>query len=296
MQQRILITGASGNIGREIVGRLKERQIDFTAASRDESYFPPEIRQRHFDFSQSPLLEYLCKDVDVLFLLIPLSQSMKDYARRAIEAAQKSGVQFILFNSMLGADPDSSYLLQQVHGEIENLLDMSGVPWAAIRGNRFMQGFVRYHLEALRQGAIFLPESDAKSSFVDTRDVADVAVDILLNTMKHERKVYSLTGPEALTIEEMVGEISKIMGHRIAYVPVTEGAARHRMLREGGDLWTTEAILSQYRAAREGVTSTISSHYRDLRGVEPRRFADSVLEMADFLREGSPGPFRGPEI
>ncbi|MFM6930591.1 MAG: SDR family oxidoreductase [Bdellovibrio sp.] len=296
MQQRILITGASGNIGREIVGRLKERQIDFTAASRDESYFPPEVRQRLFDYSQSPLLEYLCKDVDVLFLLIPLSQSMKDYARRAIEAAQKSGVQFILFNSMLGANPESSYLLHQVHGEIESLLDMSGIPWAAIRGNRFMQGFVRRHLGDLRQGAIFLPEGDAKSSFVDTRDVADVAVDILLNPMKHEGKVYGLTGPEALTIDEMVGEVSKVMGRRIAYVPVTEAAARHRMLREGGDLWTTEAILSQYRAAREGMTSVISSQYQELRGVEPRRFADLVLEMADVLRDDSEDPLRRVEI
>lgn len=296
MQQRILITGASGNIGREIVGRLKERQIDFTAASREESFFPPEIRQRFFDYSQSPLLEHLCKDIDVLFLLIPLSQSMKDYARRAIEAAQKSGIRFILFNSILGANPESSYLLHQVHGEIESLLDMSGIPWAAIRGNRFMQGFIQNHLQALRQGAIFLPESDAKSSFVDTRDVADVAVDILLNPTLHERKIYSLTGPEALTIEEMVAEISKIMGHRIAYIPVTEGAARHRLLREGGDLWTTEAILSQSRAAREGVTSIISTHYRDLRGAEPRRFADLVLELADFLRKGPVGPFRGPEL
>ncbi|MGE5084887.1 MAG: SDR family oxidoreductase [Bacillota bacterium] len=296
MQQRILITGASGNIGREIVSRLKERQIDFIAASRDESYFSPEIRQRLFDYSQSPLLEYLWKEADVLFLLIPLSPSMKEYARRAIQAAQKSKIQFILFNSMLGANPDSSYLLQQVHGEIESLLDMSGIPWAAIRGNRFMQGFVRRHLEDLRQGAVFLPERDAKSSFVDTRDVADVAVDILLNPMKHIGKIYNLTGPEALTIEEMVAEVSKIVGHRIAYVPVTEAAARHRMLREGGDLWTTEAILSQYRAAREGATAAISPHYRDLRGVEPRRFADLVWEMADFIREGSVESFRSPEI
>lgn len=295
MQQQILVTGASGNVGREIVSRLKERQIDFIAASRQETYFPPEIRQRSFDYSQSPLIEELCRDIDVLFLLVPLSPSMKDYARRVIEAAQKSGVKFILFNSLFGADPESSYLLHQVHGEIEGMLDRSGIPWTALRSNRFMQNFVLQHLEGIRQGAVFIPESESKSSFVDIRDVADVAVEILLNPSAYSQKFYDLTGPEALTVEEVVGEIAKVVGHRIAYVPVTEGAARHRMLREGGDLWTTEAILSQYRAAREGVTATITRLFDGLHGPTPRRFNNLVLEMADFLRSDVPDTFRTHE-
>lgn len=296
MQQQILVTGASGNVGREIVSRLKERQIDFIAASRRGAYFSPDIRQRVFDYSLSALVEELCRDIDVLFLLVPLSPSMKDYARRMIEAAQKSGVKFILFNSIFGADPESSYLLHQVHGEIESLLDLSGIPWTALRSNRFMQGFVLQHLDGLRQGAVFIPESEAKSSFVDTRDVADAAVEILLNPTGYPNKYYDLTGPEALTIEEMVGEVAKVVGHRIAYVPVTEGAARHRMLRDGGDLWTTEAVLSQYRAAREGKMAPIIRNLSEVLGVEPRRFTKLVLEMADILKiEKAAETLRSPE-
>ena len=67
------------------------------------------------------------------------------------------------------------------------------------------------------------------------------------------------------------------------------------MLREGGDLWTTEAILSQYRAAREGITATVARHFDDLHIITPRRFNNLVLEMADFLRSDVSEPFRSSE-
>ncbi len=279
MKERILVTGSTGMIGRELVGRLQDRQAHFVAASHQDSIFPPEVRYLKLDLGERSLVQEAMKDVDTLFLLLPISESMLIYAQNAILAAKNSGVKFMILNSIMGADPESNFLLHRMHGAIEEMAKESRIPLVILRPNIFMQTFVTRHGESIRQGALFLPESDAKSSYVDARDIADVAIKIIENPWLYEHRTINLTGPEALSNEEILSKISQTVGRRIAYVSVTESATRHRLLREGHTPWMIEAYMSLHRSAREGMTAMVHPSNSQVRGVAPRTFDQFCQEV-----------------
>ncbi|WP_413581442.1 NmrA family NAD(P)-binding protein [Bdellovibrio sp. HCB288] len=283
MKERILITGATGKMGRELVRRLDGRQARFVAASHDASVFDPEVRHRQVDLGVRSLVEEVMKETDILFLNLPISESMLVYAQNAIIAAKNSAVRFVVFNSILGADADSQFLLHRMYGQIEEMVRDSRLPLAVIRPNHFMQSFVSRHADSIRQGALFLPEGESKSSYVDVRDVVDVALKVVENPWLYENRVINLTGPEALSLEEILGKVSKVAGYQVRYVPVTEEAAKHGLLRDGHSVWMAEAFLSTHRAAREGMTAWIHPCNHEVRGVAPRNFDGFCSEMGTSL-------------
>ncbi|QDK45413.1 SDR family NAD(P)-dependent oxidoreductase [Bdellovibrio sp. ZAP7] len=295
MQEKILVTGATGNIGRELVGRLHDRQAHFVATSHQESIFTPEVRHLKWDLGERSLVQEAVKDVDVLFLLLPISDSMLIYAQNAILAAKNSGVKFMILSSIMGADTESHFLLHRMHGEIEEMAKESKIPLVILRPNVFMQNFVTRHSESIRQGALFLPESEAKSSYVDVRDIADVAIKVIENPWLYENRVIDLTGPEALSNEDVLAKISQTLGRRVTYVPVTEAATKHRLVREGLSSWMIDAYLSIHRAAREGMTAMVHPSNQQVRGVAPRSFDQFCTEVShlwqtpysEALREAS---------
>ncbi|UYL08197.1 NmrA family NAD(P)-binding protein [Bdellovibrio sp. SKB1291214] len=280
MKENILITGASGKVGREVVGRLHDRRARFVAASHHDSMFAPDVRCLKMDLGARSLVYESMKDVDLLFLNLPISESMVVYAQNAIMAAKNSGVKFMILTSILGADPESRFLLQETYGAIEHMAKDSRIPVVILRPNVYMQTFVTRHADSIRQGALFLPESEAKSSFVDIRDVADVAIKVIENPWLYEGRTISLTGPEALSNEDALQKIGRAIGRRVTYVPVTEAATRHRLLREGHSSWLVDAYLSIHRSAREGMTSTVHPSNQQVRGVEPRSFDDFCIESS----------------
>jgi uncharacterized protein YbjT (DUF2867 family) len=280
MKEKILVTGATGKIGRELVGRLHDRQAHFVAASHQDSIFSPEIRHLKLDLGEPSLVLEAMRDVHTLFLLLPISEAMLVFAQNAILAAKSSGVKFMILNSIMGADTESDYLLHRMHGEIEEMAKESHIPLAILRPNIFMQNFVTRHGESIRQGALFLPESDAKSSYVDVRDIADVAIKVIENPWLYEQRLIDLTGPEALSNEDVLTKISQTVGRRIAYVPVTEAATRHRLVREGLSPWMIDAYMSLHRSAREGMTAMVHPSNSQVRGVAPRSFDQFCKEVA----------------
>ncbi|WP_413578649.1 NmrA family NAD(P)-binding protein [Bdellovibrio sp. HCB290] len=288
MKERVLITGATGKIGQEIVGRLLGRQAHFVAASHVETIFPPEVRHIKLDLGERSLVSEVTKDIDLLFLLLPISESMLIFAQNTIMAAKSSGVRFLILNSIMGADPDSNFLIHRMHGQIEEMAKESGIPLAILRPNLFMQSFVSRHADSIRQGALFLPEGESKSSYVDVRDVADVAVKVIENPWLYEQRTINLTGPEALSNEDALIKISSVLGRRVSYIPVTEEAAKHRLLREGNSLWMTEAYLSLHRSAREGMTAMIHPSNEQVRGVAPRTFDDFCKEASNRWQHSYP--------
>lgn len=295
MKENILITGASGKVGREVVGRLHDRQARFVAASHRDSDFPSDVRHLKMDLGERSLVNEGLKDVDLLFLNLPISESMLVYAQNTIIAAKNSGVKFMILNSILGADSDSHFLLHEMYGVIEHMARDSGIPLVILRPNTFMQSFVTRHADSIRQGALFLPESEAKSSFIDVRDVADVAIKVIENPWLYEGRTINLTGPEALSNEEALQKIGRAIGKRVTYVPITESATRHRLLRDGHSPWMVDAYLSLHRSAREGMTSMVHPSNQQVRGVAPRSFDQFCVESSavwsapysESLREAS---------
>lgn len=283
MAWRILVTGATGVLGREVVRRLHQREVDFVAASRQEDLPLGEIKNISLDYGNPATLEQAFQGVDVLFLLIPFADSMKEWAENAINAARSAGVQLIIRTSALGAEINSPYLWLRTEGEINHLLEQSGIPSVLLKTNSFMQNFERLYGSALQQGALYLPEGEGRTSFVDVGDLASAVAEILVNPFVHIGHEYTITGRRALSNAEALSILSLQSAKRISYVPVTEEIIRKALKKMEASSWWIEFVLSRHRSTREGVGDEVTDTFKKLTGLEPRTFEDYSEELAEVL-------------
>jgi uncharacterized protein YbjT (DUF2867 family) len=128
---------------------------------------------------------------------------------KAVEAAKASGVRHILKQPVKGAE-DDSYSLAKVHRPVEKAIESSGLAWRFLRPSSFMQNVVTFMSETIRaERAFFSASEDAKISHVDVRDIAAVAIHALTGG-NHDGRAYTLTGPDALSYEEIASELSAL--------------------------------------------------------------------------------------
>ncbi|WP_413570515.1 SDR family oxidoreductase [Bdellovibrio sp. HCB117] len=289
MGLRVMITGTTGTLGQELVRKLKRAGLPFVAASRSLERLPEGVRGLQLDYGNSLILEQAFRDVDVLFFLQPLMPGMRDEALRVIKAARASGVEFILKVSEMGASKDSPYLYQRLHGEIDDMLVYSGIPYALLKPSSYMQNFIHGYGDALLQGTLFLPEGEGRTAYVDARDVADVALEILKRPWSYEKRHLDITGERALSNAEALVLISNQIHRRLSYVPITEEAAIKAWQRAGMNDFQMEVRLSLHRAIREGRMDHVSMNYQDITGRLPLSFEQFSREMKSYWiprREG----------
>jgi uncharacterized protein YbjT (DUF2867 family) len=271
---RILVTGASGNIGRELVAQLKARGADFAIMSSK-----PGAGTVHGDFADRASLERAFKGFDTLFLLLPLVPNKITLAENAIAAAKSAGIGHIVRSSGLGADAQSPGALARLQGTIDAIVAGSGIAHTFIRPAGFMQNWVNFSAAQLKAGTFYAPNGNGAQSLVDTRDIAESAAVILLNPAVHAGRAYNLTGGESLTNQQMLDIIGKAAGHPIAYVDVAESAAREAM--GGMPPVMIDWFLSLHHAIKQGWAAGISDDVRTLTGHAPRRLADFAAENAN---------------
>ena len=152
-----------------------------------------------------------------------------------------------------------SEILRQ-HGETDEALIDSGLPYTILRPNSFYQNMLWSAATIKDHGAFYLPMGNARQSLVDVRDIAAVAVQVLTGT-GHEGKTYVITGPESLSYHEVADKLSAVLGRSIRYVDVPPEAAFESMLKAGMPQWNARAVTELYGifAAGEaaGTTDTI---------------------------------------
>jgi uncharacterized protein YbjT (DUF2867 family) len=271
---RILVTGASGNIGRELVAQLKARGADFAVMSSKAG-----AARVHGDFADRASLERAFKGFDTLFLLLPLVPNKVALAENAIAAAQSAGIRHIVRSSGLGADAQSPGALARLQGTIDALVAGSGIAHTFIRPAGFMQNWVNFAAAQLKAGTYHAPHGNGAQSLIDTRDIAESAAVILMNPSAHAGRAYNLTGGESLTNQQMLDIIGKAAGHPIAYVDVPESAAREAMA--GMPPVMIDWFLSLHHAIKQGWAAGISDDVRALTSHVPRRLADFAADNAN---------------
>lgn len=272
MDLRIMVTGATGTLGSELVRILLEKERDVVAVTRDLERLPQGVKGIQMAFENRSLLEQAFRDIDVLVFIQPLCENMIEQAQNVISAAQASGVQFVLKLSGYGASRGSRYLFQRVQGEADALLTDSRLHYCIVQPNIYMQCFLKEHLDALMQGVLYLPEGEGRTSFVDARDVAEATAQILEDPWRYHRKILEFTGGRAISNAEAVSIISYNARRRISYVPITEDAAKKLLFKSEGSSWMRDVRMTQFRAAREGSISEVTGSLRKILGREPRSF------------------------
>jgi uncharacterized protein YbjT (DUF2867 family) len=205
-----------------------------------------------------------------------------------VEAAKEARLSFLLKSSELGADPNSPKLALKAQGSVDQYLKESGIPWSILRPNFFMQNFAIHYAATIRErGRIFLPQGSGKVSFIDVRDIAAVAAEILLAPNAHMGHAYDLTGPQALSNYEVAQHLSGVADRIVEYHAISDEAATEAMSNRGVSRWIAEFVTSLHRHVREGQMANVSSAVRDITNREPIEFAKFVRSYAFTWKNAS---------
>ena len=279
----ILITGASGNNGTEIVKRLALKDVRVRAMVRNQErakeIAAPNVEVVEGDFNCPETLMMALVDVDCAFLLTSSSERAEAQQIAFIDAARQSGVRHIVKLSQFAADANSPVRFLRYHAAVEAALKDSGIAYTFLRPNLFMQGLLNFSSTIATKNAFYAAAGNAKISVVDVRDIAEVAV-ATLTEAGHEGKTYNLTGDRALTHAEMAEQLSVALNRQITFVDVPPEAMGDILLSIGLPVWQADGLLEDYAHYRRQEAAAISTGIQDAISQEPRSFKDFTHDYA----------------
>ena len=283
----ILITGATGNVGSQLVKALSKRghhiRVFVRSRARTQGIALSGMEFVEGDFIKQDTFARALEGIDRLFLLIPSSSDVEQQQRNFVDAAKRSGVHHIVKLSQLGADAQSTGRFQGYHGAVEDYIRKSGIEYTFLRPNLFMQGLLNFRAAISAQGAFYIAAGDAKVSIVDVRDIAAIAA-LALTETGHEGKIYEITGPESLTHTEMADRLSEAIGKTVKYVNISPDSMRQDLLSFGMPAWQADGLVEDYDIYRRGEAAKVTSTVRDVTGIVPIAFSQFARDYKDFFR------------
>ncbi|MCS6995099.1 MAG: SDR family oxidoreductase [Anaerolineales bacterium] len=273
MNGKILVTGALGNVGAEIVKRLQAAGSSLRAADLSvetiRERFGASVEAVAFDFSKKETYRAAFEGVEKMFLMRPPQISdVKGLILPALDAAQAAGVRHVVFLSLIGIERVKFV----PHYKVEEYLMRSPMTWTFLRASFFMQNLNTTHRQEIRERSeIFVPLGGARTSFIDVRDIAAVAVAALCQP-GHENKKYDLTGPEALDYWQAAAILSETLGRTITYrnPSALEFFVSH--LRRGTPLPTAMVMTGLYLSTRNGMAESVTGDVERVTGQKPIPF------------------------
>ncbi|MBF9253268.1 SDR family oxidoreductase [Pontibacter sp. 172403-2] len=288
MHTTVLITGATGTVGREVVIQLSMLEGDIRVRAGVHSLIKGENLKRlpgveivEMDFESQASLHAAFTHADKLFLITPSTKYQVDMSRTLVDEAKKKGVKHIVKLSGIGADEEHGIEMARWHTAIEQYIVASGIPYTFLRSAAFMQNFANYDAESIKnEGKLYQPLGEGRVAYIDVRDIAAVGVEVLTGS-GHEGKAYELTGPEALSNYDVAHILSEVTGKQVAYVDVPEEAARQAMLQQQQPAWMADALLELNRMYKAGGSSKVTDTVRQITGRAPRSFR----QFAEDYRE-----------
>ncbi len=283
MASTILVTGATGTIGSEVVKALSAKpgvtvRVAVRSAAKAEKLLGANVVPVDFDYEKPETIAAAVKGVDRLFLLTPFSQDQVALAKVLIDAAKVAGVKHIVKLSAIGADIEPGIQLGRWHRAVEKLVEASGISYTLLRPANFMDNFIHYYPPA-GDGNIYLPLGTGACAYIDSRDIAAVAAAVLTEE-SHYGKAYDLTGSEAVTTAEAAAAIGAASGRDVHFVDVPEAAASKAMLDMQMPGWMVDAMMELHGIVKAGYASGISPLVEKLTGHAPRTFAQFTRDRA----------------
>jgi len=290
-QESILVTGASGNIGREVVKQLliAAPAVSIKAAVHSGKNLKKvkdddddRIEAIPIDYNDPDTLREALKNVDKLFLLTPDVPNASDLAVNAVTEAKKAGIRHIVKQSVMGADLEADVGTMRLHRQVEEIIEQSGIQFTFLRPNEFMQNFVNFHSPSIKENnAFYIPMEDAKVSLVDVRDIAAVAVKSLIEEYKHKNKTYLITGPEALSYHQVAEVLSNATGRKINYVNISDEDARRAMKEIGMSDWLINTVSELSDYFRKGKASEVSPAVEEVTGRKSISFSQFAKDYVE---------------
>jgi len=289
MTELILVTGASGNVGREVVRELAARGVATRAAlfnaDNGRRDLPEATEVVSFDFEDPATFPAALAGVSRVFLMRPpaisdVNRAIKPFIDYAARTGAGHRVRHIVFLSLLGVERNPIV----PHARVETLLQDSGVPWTMLRCGFFMQNLDTTHrADIVEHGDLFIPAGRGATAFIDARDIGAVAARVL-SERGHENRCYSLTGSEALTYSEVAAIMTEELGRPITYSHPSLLTFARRMRRRGHP-WSYVAVMAGiYLTTRLGMAKAVAPDAAALLGRPPIPMRQYVRDYAGAFR------------
>jgi uncharacterized protein YbjT (DUF2867 family) len=286
MSHTILVTGATGTVGSELVKALANRGLTVRAGVHSIikgdrlRQLNPEVQLVEIDFSRPETLHVALTGVTRLFMITPFSDDQVDIGKRIVDAAKQAGVQQVVKLSAAGAEVEPGIQLGRWHREVEKYLEASGLPATMLRPSGFMQNFLHYNADAIRaEGRLYLPLGEGKVSYIDARDIAATAAAILSSPVAdHQGRAYHLSGPAAVGGAEVAAALSEATGCPISYVDVPEDTAAQGLAQ--APAWLRDSMLELQRLYKAGHATQVSPVVEQLTHCPPRSIRQFAQDYA----------------
>jgi uncharacterized protein YbjT (DUF2867 family) len=276
----ILVTGATGTVGREVVAQLLAAGQPVRGMTRYPAKvkFDPRVEVVQGDFADADSLAKAVNGTDRVFSLA-LGPQTGAHERALAAAAKKEGVLQIVKLGAMGGDGETRNAIRRWHEEGEQAVMDSGIPWTVVRPGRFMSNALHWRESIRRQGKVFSNYGDGKLPSVHPRDIAAVAVRALTSEDYFGRAL-EVTGPVALSIAEEVAILSNALAKPIEFVSITDEAARKDMERANMPAYIIDGLLPFAEFVRSGKAARVFPTVEEVTGRPALSFAEWAREHA----------------
>ena len=278
MTNKILVLGATGNIGQPLTAALVAKGEKVKAASRTGKAVPG-AESVVFDFTDSATIAPALEGVDRVYLMVPTGHiDVVSLVTPVLDYAISKGVKIVM-QSVLGVDADDSIPYRQLELKVER----SGVPFVILRPNWFTDNFHTFWLAGIKHGVIAVPAAQGKSSFIDVRDIAESAASALTSSA-FDGSAFNLTGPEALSYADAASLLTQKSGHAIQYQPIDDDTFVGILSGAGVPEDYARFLASIFYPVREGWTALTTDAVTRLTGHAPRSVATYIDDHIELFK------------
>jgi uncharacterized protein YbjT (DUF2867 family) len=282
----ILVSGATGNAGSQVVRALSERGVSVRAFVRDpdkaRSLLGDGVELAVGDFADPASLRAALEGVQAMLLSCADDPRRVEWETNAIEAASAAGVRRIVRLSTIGAQPGAPVAFWDWHGRVEEQLRSSGVSFVILQSSFYMSNLLAAAEQIASEGRLYAPAGQARIAMIDPRDVGAVAAAVLTGA-GDDKQTYVLTGPQAIGYAEVAAALSAATGRDVEFVDVPDEGAKQGLLAAGMPEFVAEQLLAVFAQLRQGVAGQVTDTVEALTGARPRSFADFARDHAHLF-------------
>jgi NAD(P)H dehydrogenase (quinone) len=288
VDKQLLVTGASGNLGKAVVAELRRlgaRKV--IAATRTPGKHPElailGVEEREADFDRPETLQTAFQGVERLLLISTDSLHAPDVRvkqhRAAVRAAKNAGVEHILYTSIPNAHPTVGHSIPDDHFWTEAAIYESGLDWTILRNNLYAEVVLRFAQFALKTGKLVSATQSEGRSYVTREDCARTAAAVLLNATG--KAIFDVTGPASVTHEELASILSRVSGKFIQAVNVTADEVEKGLVAAGIPQFAARSVRELDEEASRGYQAIVTPTVKDVTGRVP-------ISVEDFLQATVP--------
>ncbi|WP_119068867.1 SDR family oxidoreductase [Aggregatilinea lenta] len=290
-QPVLLVTGASGHMGRRVLELLLDAQagpIIATTRTPDSlaEFSARGVTVRHGDFNNPDTLPAAFAGADRL-LLISTDVVMEPGLRTrqhltAVQAAQTAGVGHVIYTSLTNPGPDSLVSLAPDHHATEEALRASPMNWTLLRNNVYADPLPGALAQAIQIGSLYRASGDGRIGYVTREDCARAAAAVLADGFTG-RRTLDVTGPDALSGADLAALATSISGKPVAYVPLPPDVLRENLRQAGLPDPVIEVIVTFDESAAAGQLDVVTSAVEELTGHAPTPVAAFLAQHKEVL-------------